>query len=131
MPHQDTEPRVRQTVDGGSTKPGAQAPIERAGRAPTLHMAQRGHAEVEAELVMVLGEVPRHRGGIVSGPFSHDTDRVRLATLVRFAELVRDRPRLHLGLRNDDDFCAAGQAGHERQVPTIASHHLDKECPLV
>ena len=108
-----------------------QGAIKRAGSSAALHMPQRGHAQLEPEGVLVLGEVAGHRGRIVSRAFRDHRDCVRLAAFIRLPELHGHLVGLHLCFWNDDDFGSAGQASHERKIAAVAAHHFHQECSAV
>ena len=128
---------VHQLYDGLGAHARAEHAVEGGRGAAALHVAEHGHARVDAQILdddvaHVLG-----RDGVavaVDGALGHDHDVEPVADLALkgqpLAQLVLPAVLGRI-LRYHDPVGVAGQAGRQRQVAAVATHHLHDEATLV
>jgi hypothetical protein len=119
------------------TEHGAHVAVERAGRAPALHMPKQGDARVFAQLLRQhLLDILAGDGVAlaVDGALGHDDHVVAAPARTAGVDRVAHRRLPAIGGRafgEEDPVGAGGQPAHQRQVAGVAAHHLDDEAALV
>ena len=94
-------------------------------------MAKGGGTQLETCPLLISVEVSEDFGGIFFDALGNHHDCMGLAALVCGAQSLRDLACRYFELGRRNDFRAAGDAGHRRQIAAVPPHCLDQKCAIV